>query len=156
MDNLGIFYDHLVSFTAIGNILWPFGIFYGHLVYFSYFGMFGPRKIWQPWGMYVQEGDLSGEKFLESIDPWKTEEISDEKKSFKCLFAVRSSTIECTHSLPPPSIWKWFYSSYLLSHLPKHSVCLVFFSHSNLFAYSLYCVAFTFMLIFLISNAIYN
>jgi hypothetical protein len=21
----------------------------GHLVYFSHFGMFGPRKIWQPW-----------------------------------------------------------------------------------------------------------
>jgi hypothetical protein len=26
MENLGIFYDHLVYFTAIGNILWPFGI----------------------------------------------------------------------------------------------------------------------------------
>jgi hypothetical protein len=51
----GIFYYHLVYFTAIWYI-------YGHLVYFtaiwyslcsfgiyfSYFGMFGPRKIWQP------------------------------------------------------------------------------------------------------------
>jgi hypothetical protein len=27
MENLGIFYDHLVYFTAIGNILWPFGMF---------------------------------------------------------------------------------------------------------------------------------
>jgi hypothetical protein len=27
MENLGIFYDHLVYFTAIGNVLWPFGIF---------------------------------------------------------------------------------------------------------------------------------
>jgi hypothetical protein len=27
MENLGILYDHLVYFTAIGNILWPFGIF---------------------------------------------------------------------------------------------------------------------------------
>jgi hypothetical protein len=34
MENLGIFYDHLLYFTAIGNILWPFGIFCGHLVYF--------------------------------------------------------------------------------------------------------------------------
>jgi hypothetical protein len=34
MQNLGIFYDHLVYFTSIGNILWPFGIFCGNLVYF--------------------------------------------------------------------------------------------------------------------------
>jgi hypothetical protein len=38
MENLGIFYDHLFYFTAIGNILWPFGIFCGNLVYFWYFG----------------------------------------------------------------------------------------------------------------------
>jgi hypothetical protein len=24
----------------------------GHLVYFPHFGMFGPRKIWQPWSGY--------------------------------------------------------------------------------------------------------
>jgi hypothetical protein len=36
MENLGLFYDHLVYFTAIGNILWPFGIFCRHLVYFSH------------------------------------------------------------------------------------------------------------------------
>jgi hypothetical protein len=48
MENLGIFYDHLVYFTAIGNILWSFGISCGNLVYFSPFGHFGPRKIWQP------------------------------------------------------------------------------------------------------------
>jgi hypothetical protein len=42
MENVGIFYDHLAYFTAIGNISWPFGIFSGHLVYFV------PRKIWQP------------------------------------------------------------------------------------------------------------
>jgi hypothetical protein len=38
-ENLGIFYDHLVYFTAIGNILWPFGIFCDHLVYFPLFGI---------------------------------------------------------------------------------------------------------------------
>jgi hypothetical protein len=43
------------------HILWPFGIFYCHLVYFIavwcslwsfgiYFGMYVPRKIWQPCG----------------------------------------------------------------------------------------------------------
>jgi hypothetical protein len=30
MKNLGKFYDHLVYFTAIGNILWPFGVFCGN------------------------------------------------------------------------------------------------------------------------------
>jgi hypothetical protein len=34
MENLGIFYDHLVYFTAIWSILRPLEIFYGHLVYF--------------------------------------------------------------------------------------------------------------------------
>jgi hypothetical protein len=34
MENLGIFYDHLVHFSAIGNILWLFGMFRGHLVNF--------------------------------------------------------------------------------------------------------------------------
>jgi hypothetical protein len=48
MGNLGIFYDHLVYFSAIGKILWPFGIFCGNLIYFSLFWYFGPRKIWQP------------------------------------------------------------------------------------------------------------
>jgi hypothetical protein len=49
MENLGIYYDHLVYFTAIGNILWPFGVFFGHLVYFPRFWYFVPRKIWQRW-----------------------------------------------------------------------------------------------------------
>jgi hypothetical protein len=48
-ENLGILYDHLVYFAAIGNILRPFGIFCGNLVYLSPFWYFGPRKIWQPW-----------------------------------------------------------------------------------------------------------
>jgi hypothetical protein len=66
MENLGIFYDHLVYFTAIGNILWPFGIFCGTLVYFPPFWYFGQRKIWQPWlksqnrqsieGSFLKEG----------------------------------------------------------------------------------------------------
>jgi hypothetical protein len=48
MVNFGIFCDHLEYFMAIWYNLWPFGIICGHLLYFSQFGMFGPRKIWQP------------------------------------------------------------------------------------------------------------
>jgi hypothetical protein len=33
MGNHGIFYDHLVYFTAIGNILWSFGLFLPVLVF---------------------------------------------------------------------------------------------------------------------------
>jgi hypothetical protein len=43
MGNLGIFYGHLVYFTAIGNILWPFGIFCGHLEYFVVIWYISPR-----------------------------------------------------------------------------------------------------------------
>jgi hypothetical protein len=49
MENVGIFYDHLQYFTAIWYILLPIGTVCGNLVYFSRFGMFGRRKIWQPW-----------------------------------------------------------------------------------------------------------
>jgi hypothetical protein len=49
MVNVGIFYDHLENFMAIWYNLWLFGIVCGHLLYFSQFGMFGQRKVWQPW-----------------------------------------------------------------------------------------------------------
>jgi hypothetical protein len=55
MENLAIFYDHLVYFRDIGNISWPFGIFCGYLVYFPPLGYFGPRKIWQPWPRRVEK-----------------------------------------------------------------------------------------------------
>jgi hypothetical protein len=38
----------LEYFMAIWHNAWQFGIVCGRLVYFSHFGMFGPRKIWQP------------------------------------------------------------------------------------------------------------
>jgi hypothetical protein len=55
----------LVYFVTIWNILRPFGIIYGrlvkvvcgNLVYFYQFGMFGPRKIWQPC-FYQSKGTL--------------------------------------------------------------------------------------------------
>jgi hypothetical protein len=36
MDNVGLFYDRLVYYTAIWYILWPVGIFYGHLLYYIF------------------------------------------------------------------------------------------------------------------------
>jgi hypothetical protein len=48
MENVVIFYDQLEYFTAIWYHLQPFSIVCGHLVYFCRFGMFRPRKIWQP------------------------------------------------------------------------------------------------------------
>jgi hypothetical protein len=48
MVNFVIFYDHLEYFTAIAYILQPFGLVCGPFGIFSQFGMFGPRKIWQP------------------------------------------------------------------------------------------------------------
>jgi hypothetical protein len=48
MEDVGILYVHLVCFTAIWYIWWPVGIFNGYVVYFPRFGVFLPRKIWQP------------------------------------------------------------------------------------------------------------
>jgi hypothetical protein len=58
MENVGIFYDLLEYFMAIWYNLWPFGIVCGHLAYFSKFGMFRPRKIWQPWCQHRQNSAL--------------------------------------------------------------------------------------------------
>jgi hypothetical protein len=46
MINAGIFCDHWKYVMAIWSNLWPFGIACGYI--FPRFGMFGPRKIWQP------------------------------------------------------------------------------------------------------------
>jgi hypothetical protein len=47
MVNVDIFYDHLEYFGIIyGRLAY---VVCGHLLYLSRFGMFGPRKIWQPW-----------------------------------------------------------------------------------------------------------
>jgi hypothetical protein len=48
MENGFIFYDHLEYLMAIWYNLSQFGEVRGNLVYFSHFGIFGPRKIWQP------------------------------------------------------------------------------------------------------------
>jgi hypothetical protein len=37
MEDIGIFYVHLVYLTAICHFLWTFGIFPGYLVNFSHF-----------------------------------------------------------------------------------------------------------------------
>jgi hypothetical protein len=48
MEDVGIFYGHLVHFTVLCYILWTFGIVLGNLVYFSPFWYFVPKIIWQP------------------------------------------------------------------------------------------------------------
>jgi hypothetical protein len=48
MEDVGVFYGHLVYFTAISYILRPFGVFYGNLEYFTRFGILYGEKIWQP------------------------------------------------------------------------------------------------------------
>jgi hypothetical protein len=48
MEDVNIFYVHLVYFMAVFYILCPFGIFYVNLVYFPPFWYIAPRKIWQP------------------------------------------------------------------------------------------------------------
>jgi hypothetical protein len=52
MEDVGIFYRHLVHFTVFCYILWTFGIIHGNLVYFSPFWYFVQRKIWQPWFLH--------------------------------------------------------------------------------------------------------
>jgi hypothetical protein len=53
MEKVVIFFDHLEDFMAIWYKLWSFGKVCGLLVYFLRFGMFGPRKIWQPWSQVM-------------------------------------------------------------------------------------------------------
>jgi hypothetical protein len=48
MDDVGIFYRHLVHFTFFCYILWTFGIVRGNLVYFSRFGILYQEKSGNP------------------------------------------------------------------------------------------------------------
>jgi hypothetical protein len=40
-----MYYDHLVYFTATGNMLWPFRIFCCNLVYFPRFGILDQKNL---------------------------------------------------------------------------------------------------------------
>jgi hypothetical protein len=48
MEDVGIFFGHLVYFTVVWYILWQFGIIVGYLVYFLPFRYVVAIKIWQP------------------------------------------------------------------------------------------------------------
>jgi hypothetical protein len=48
MEDVGLFYGHLVYFTTIWYIVRPFGILYDSLVYFSHFGMLYQEKSGNP------------------------------------------------------------------------------------------------------------
>jgi hypothetical protein len=48
MEDVGIFYGHLVHFTVFCYILWTFGIVRGNLVYFSRFSILYQVKSGNP------------------------------------------------------------------------------------------------------------
>jgi hypothetical protein len=48
MEDVGIFYEHLVHFTVFCHILWTFGIARGNMVYFSRFGILYQEKSGNP------------------------------------------------------------------------------------------------------------
>jgi hypothetical protein len=48
MEDVGIFYVHLVNIPAFWSIFQPFGIFYGNLAYFTPFGMLYQEKSGNP------------------------------------------------------------------------------------------------------------
>jgi hypothetical protein len=48
MENVGLFYDLLVHFTAIWYIVWAIGIFSRYLVYFYHFGILFQEKSGNP------------------------------------------------------------------------------------------------------------
>jgi hypothetical protein len=48
MEDVGIFYGHLVHFTVFCYILWTFGTVCGNLVYFSPFGILNEENSGNP------------------------------------------------------------------------------------------------------------
>jgi hypothetical protein len=62
MDEVGIFYEHLVYFTDICDILRRFGIFGGNLVYFPRFGMLHQENSGNP-------GDVCKNSFAQVFYP---------------------------------------------------------------------------------------
>jgi hypothetical protein len=44
MEYVAIFYEHLVYFTAIWDILWTFGILSGSFIFFLRFGLLYQEK----------------------------------------------------------------------------------------------------------------
>jgi hypothetical protein len=99
-ENLGTFYDHLVYFIAIGNILWPFDILCGHLVYFSPFWYFVPRKIWQHWaGSQRQQTDnFDGRLFVhkKTINSFHKDKLAGPSLNWpskKCILSKKKKRI---------------------------------------------------------------
>jgi hypothetical protein len=71
MEDVAIFYGHLVYFTAIWYILWPFGLLYLNLVYFvaiwstiPQFGIFCGHLVYfmVSWYIFLSVGMLYQEK----------------------------------------------------------------------------------------------
>jgi hypothetical protein len=108
MENVLIFYNHLDYFIDIWYNLWQLDIVCGHLVYFPHFGMFGPRKIWQPCSRDIPEKGISSVKTFE----WAALYLYRLKKEnffsillHKCAYVV---TKEFSKNSPKmlPNIWQ--------------------------------------------------
>jgi hypothetical protein len=48
MEDVGIFYGHLVHFTVFCYVLWTFGVVRGKMEYFSCFGILHQEKSGNP------------------------------------------------------------------------------------------------------------
>jgi hypothetical protein len=85
MEDVGIFYWHLVHFTVFGYILWTFGIVRRNLVYFSHFGILYEEKSGNPARHWLQNRFLKSWKcFLWMCMKIKDEPLSLSERKKRC------------------------------------------------------------------------
>jgi hypothetical protein len=70
--------------------VWPFGVVCGPLVYFFRFGMFGPRKIWQPWSKADMQSDT-----LKKFAKHKSKKMKKAHITQKALYGSLCGCIVC-------------------------------------------------------------
>jgi hypothetical protein len=59
--------EHVGNFMAIWSILRPFGLFYDHLVYFTAIWYVVPRKIWHPCPFWHKISQLPNTEVTSSL-----------------------------------------------------------------------------------------
>jgi hypothetical protein len=77
MENRGIFYDHLVYFTAIRNILWPFGIgiLWSFGIFFTRLGILYQEVSGNPGAWLYFDCHSSDKTFLTFIGPRNRQQL---------------------------------------------------------------------------------
>jgi hypothetical protein len=69
MEDVGIFYGHLVHFMVFCYILWTFGMIRGNLVYFSRFGILYQETSGNPgWSPFVPAHLICPIRFRHAVD----------------------------------------------------------------------------------------